>query len=139
MVKLTNILQEILTEIGDSQPYSWNYDFVDDDGNFFYSFNTPNNKYSVGVTPQEGGEIYELLFHTEGEMGADTNEHVALRVLATVFDIAKKFVAEQQPEQLIVRPTEEKRERIYGVYALKNLPPGYKSVKFDNTYRWIKK
>ena len=92
MIKLSTILQELLTEVGEIRnPFTWKYDFIDDDGNYFYSFSTPENKYSVGIT-YNGGNGYELLFNTEEEMGKDTNENVALRVLSTVFEIALDFI-----------------------------------------------
>ena len=127
-----------LNEVGQIEsPYPWKYNFTDDDGNIFYSFETPQNKYSVGVT-ENGGGSYEMLFNTEEEMGKDTQEGVALKVLSTVFDIADKFVKEYQPEDFIMRPTEEKRARIYKIYAQKNLPQGYKLISMGDTHHWIK-
>lgn len=129
---------ENLNEVGKVQnPYPWQYNFADDDGNLFYSFETPQNKYSVGIT-DNGGNSYEMLFNTEGEMGYDTGEGVALRVLSTVFDIADDFIKKYQPDDFIVRPTEQKRARIYKVYAKKNLPSGYKLVSMGDTLHWIK-
>lgn len=139
MTKLSTILQEVLTEVGEIQnPYKWKYDFVDDDGNYFYSFRTPENKYSVGIT-DNGNNSYEILFNTEGEMGYDTGEGVALRVLSTVLNIALDFVKKHQPDDLVLRPTEEKRARIYRVYAEKNTPPGYKLIPTGGgTNHWVK-
>ena len=131
-------LSSQLNEVGEVQnPYPWKYNFTDDDGNIFYSFETPQNKYSVGVT-DNGDNSYEMLFNTEGEMGYDTGEGVALKVLSTVFDIANDFVKEYQPDDFIIRPTEEKRARIYKAYAQKNLPIGYKLVSMGDTHHWIK-
>ncbi len=139
MIKLTNILQEVLTEVGEIQnPYKWKYDFVDDDGNYFYSFRTPENKYTVGIT-WNGNNTYELLFNTVEEMGRDTQENVALRVLSTVFEIGLDFVKKHQPDDFIARPTEQKRARVYKTYMEKNLPDGYKLVTMADTYHWIKK
>ena len=127
-----------LNEVGEVQnPYPWKYNFIDDDGNIFYSFETPQNKYSVGVT-DNGDNSYEMLFNTEGEMGYDTGEGVALKVLSTVFDIANDFVKEHQPDDFIIRPTEGKRARIYKIYAQKNLPSGYKLMSIGDTHHWIK-
>ena len=127
-----------LNEVGEVQnPYPWKYNFADDDGNIFYSFETPQNKYSVGIT-DNGDNSYEMLFNTEGEMGYDTGEGVALKVLSTVFDIANAFVKKYEPDDFIIRPTEEKRARIYKAYAQKNLPSGYKLVSMGDTHHWIK-
>jgi hypothetical protein len=134
VIKLVNILREV----GEVQnPYPWKYNFIDDDGNIFYSFETPQNKYSVGIT-DNGDNSYEMLFNTEGEMGYNTGEGVALRVLSTVFDIANDFVKEHQPDDFIIRPTEGKRARIYKIYAQKNLPSGYKLMSIGDTHHWIK-
>lgn len=139
MTKLTNILQEILNEVGEIQnPYPWKFDFVDDDGNYFYSFKTPENDYTIGIT-WNGDDSYEMLFNTVEEMGKDTQEHVALRVLSTVFQIGLDFVDKHQPEDFIARPTEQKRARVYKAYMEKNLPSGYKLIDMGSTYHWIKK
>ena len=138
MIKLSTILQELLTEVGEIRnPFTWKYDFIDDDGNYFYSFSTPENKYSVGIT-YNGGNGYELLFNTEEEMGKDTNENVALRVLSTVFEIALDFIKREDPDDLVVRPTEQKRARVYKSYMEKNIPSSYKLITMADTYHWVK-
>ena len=125
-------------------PFDWQYDFLDDDGNFFYSFETPKHKYSVGITPN-GDDSYELLFNTEGDMGQDTGENVARRVLSTIVLIANEFVTQNQPEELILRPIKTKgsedrrRFTVYGAYLKKNVPEGYALHTVGDTYRLIKK
>jgi len=124
-------------------PFPWQYDFIDEDGNFFYSFNTPQHKYSVGIS-WNGDDSYELLFNTDGDMGQDTGENVARQVLSTVAAIANDFVAKEQPEELILRPiktkgTEDKRRFVvYGAYLKKNTPKGYTLHTMGDTYRLIK-
>lgn len=133
-----------LSEVGEAtNPFSWQYDFTDDDGNVFYSFNTPQHKYSVGIS-WNGANSYELLFNTEGDMGQDTGENVAMRVLSTVVAITNDFVAKEQPEELILRPiktkgSEDKRRFVvYGAYLKKNTPKGYTLHILGDTYRLIK-
>ena len=146
--KNTDIYEAIkLNEVGEiSNPFDWTYDFVDDDGNYFYSFNSPQNKYSVGIT-YNGDDSYEVLFNTEGEMGQDTGEGVAMRVLSTVTAITLDFIDRIDPEEVILRPIQTKkagdkvdtrRFNVYGAYLRKNLPSGYKLLTLGDTYRMIK-
>lgn len=129
----------MLNEVGQIEnPFKWKFDFVDDDGNYFYSFHTPQNEYSVGIT-WNGNNSYEILFNTAEEMGKDTGEHVATRVLSTVFEIMLDFIKKESPDDLVIRPTEEKRGRIYRHYAEKNIPNGYKLVSIGDVQHWIKK
>jgi hypothetical protein len=139
------INMEMLNEAGNIEnPYQWKKDFIDDDGNVFYSFNTPQNTYSVGIA-YNGQNSYEAQFNTSEEMGLDTGEGVALRVLSTVAEIILDFIKEFEPDELIARPIktkgteDESRFRIYGVYLRKNLAPGYNLVTLGDTYRLIKK
>lgn len=142
---LENLQKTSLKEIGEIRnPYSWNYDFEDDDGNHFYSFNTPKHTYSVGFT-WEGEGYYELMFDTEGSAGQDTDEGVALRVLSTVGSIAADFIERTNPKEIIFRPIktkgskDERRFRVYGVYLNKNLPSNYKLLTLGDTYRIVEK
>ena len=136
---------EPLKEAGKIEnPFPWDFDFEDEDGNYFYSFKTPKHTYSVGFT-WNGDSSYELIFDTEGDMGQDTGEGAALRVLSTITDIAASFVKEVEPEELIFRPIktkgakDERRFRVYGVYLKKNLPSNYTLYTFGDTYRAVKK
>ena len=146
--KNTDIYEAIkLNEVGEiSNPFDWTYDFVDDDGNYFYSFSSPQNKYSVGIS-WSGDDSYEVLFNTEGEMGQDTGEGVAMRVLSTVTAITLDFIDRIDPEEVILRPIQTKkagdkvdtrRFNVYGAYLRKNLPSGYKLLTLGDTYRMIK-
>jgi hypothetical protein len=144
MIRLNRIVEEI-TEAGRIEnPYSWDYNFEDDDGNVFYSFDTPKHTYSVAFTPQ-GVDRYELFFNTEGDMGQDTEEGVALRVLSTVASITNSFIEEREPVEVIFRPiktkgTEDSRRfSVYGIYLEKNLPSDYTLLTLGDTYRLIKK
>jgi len=146
--KNTDIYEAIkLNEVGEiSNPFDWKYDFADDDGNYFYSFSSPQNKYSVGIS-WSGDDSYEVLFNTEGEMGQDTGEGVAMRVLSTVTAITLDFIDRIDPEEVILRPIQTKkvgdkvdtrRFNVYGAYLRKNLPSGYKLITLGDTYRMIK-
>ena len=142
---LPETMMEPLEEAGEIQnPFLWDFDFEDGDGNYFYSFKSPGHTYSVGFT-WNGGSSYELSFDTEGDEGQDTGEGVALRVLSTVVEIAADFVREVQPEELIFRPIktkgtkDERRFKVYGLYLKKNLPSNYKLLIFGDTYRILKK
>jgi len=146
--KNTDIYEAIkLNEVGEiSNPFNWKYDFADDDGNYFYSFSSPQNKYSVGIS-WSGDDSYEVLFNTEGEMGQDTGEGVAMRVLSTVTAITLDFIDRIDPEEVILRPIQTKkagdkvdtrRFNVYGAYLRKNLPSGYKLLTLGDTYRMIK-
>ena len=142
-----------LNEIGEgTKTYSWKFDSEDADGNYFYSFDTENSTYSVGVANLEDG-MYDLSFNTTSKDGdpdtsLDTNEGVPLRVLSTVVDIAKDFIQRTNPEMVIFRPIKTKevdkqddmrRYKVYGAYIRKNLPSEYKLIDFGETYRIVKK
>ena len=142
-----------LNEIGEgTKTYSWKFDSEDADGNYFYSFDTENSTYGVGVANLEDG-MYDLSFNTTSKDGdpdtsLDTNEGVPLRVLSTVVDIAKDFIQRTNPEMVIFRPIKTKevdkqddmrRYKVYGAYIKKNLPSEYKLIDFGETYRIVKK
>jgi hypothetical protein len=144
MIRLSHIIEQI-TELGDIfNPFSWDYDFEDDDGNIFYSFDTPKHTYSVAFTPH-GVDRYELFFNTEGDMGQDTEEGVAMRVLSTIVEITNSFIKKRNPLEIIFRPIKTKgtddnrRFKVYGVYLKKNLPSSYDLITVGDTYRWIQK
>jgi len=138
----------IIKEIGDiSNPFEWQYDFVDDDGNYFYSFNSPKNVYSVGIS-YNGDDSYEVSFNTKGEMGQDTDEGVATRILSTVTEITLDFINRIKPNEVIFRPIQTKnidnkidtrRFNVYGAYIRRNLPSDYTLLILGITYRIIKK
>jgi hypothetical protein len=140
--------QLMIKEIGDiSNPFEWQYDFVDDEGNHFYSFNSLQNKYSVGIA-YDSDDSYEVLFNTEEEMGQDTGEGVATRVLSTVTQITIDFINKVKPKEVIFRPIQTKstddkidtrRFNVYGAYIRRNLPSDYGLLILGDSYRIIKK
>ena len=149
MIKLVDILKEI----GEgTKTYSWKLDDEDADGNYFYSFDTDNSTYSVGIANLEEG-MYDLSFNTTSKDGdpdtsLDTNEGVPLRVLSTVVDIAKDFIQKVEPQIVIFRPIQTKRTdakedprrfKVYGAYLKKNLPSNYNLMTFGDTYRIVRK
>lgn len=140
-----HLTKEAVGEI--SNPFVWKYDFIDDDGNYFYSFKSPKNTYSVGIT-LNNDDSYELLFNTEGEMGQDTGEGVATRVLSTVTEIALDFIEKAEPQKLILRPIQTKqigdkvdnrRFNVYGQYLKNNIPSDYQLRVINNNYILTKK
>ena len=149
MIKLVDILKEI----GEgTRTYSWKFNDEDADGNCFYSFDTENSTYSVGVANLEDG-MYDLSFNTTSKDGdpdisLDTNEGVPLRVLSTVVEIAKDFIKRKDPEIVIFRPIktkesnkggDQRRFNLYGAYLRKNLPSNYRLMTVGDSYRIVKK
>lgn len=143
----------MLNEIGEgTKTYSWRFDDEDGDGNQFYSFDTENSSYGVGIANLDDG-MYDLSFNTTSKDGdpdvnLDTNEGVPLRVLSTVVDIAKHFIQKVNPETVIFRPIKTKeankqddmrRYKLYGAYIRKNIPSDYRLIDFGETYRIVKK
>jgi hypothetical protein len=140
-----NLFEHLINEIGEIRnSFDWGFRDVDDDGNYFYRFDSPQNEYSVGIT-YNGDDSYELSFTTVGEMGQDTGEGVAIRVLSTVMEVALDFIDRADPQEIIFRPIKTKGEEdkrrfnVYGVYLRKNLPSNYNMITLGDTYRWIKK
>ena len=142
-----------LNEIGEgTKTYAWKFNDEDADGNYFYSFDTDNSTYSVGVANLEDG-MYDLSFNTTSKEGdpdtsLDTNEGVPLRVLSTVVEIAKDFIQKADPNIVIFRPIktkeankedDQRRFKVYGAYLKKNLPSNYNLMTFGDTYRIVKK
>ena len=142
-----------LKEIGEgTKTYSWRFDDEDADGNCFYSFDTENSTYSVGVANLEDG-MYDLSFNTtskdgDPDTGLDTNEGVPLRVLSTVVEIAKDFLKRKDPKIVIFRPIktkeankggDQRRFNLYGAYLRKNLPSNYNLMTVGDSYRILKK
>lgn len=136
---------ESLNEIGEgTQTFPWQFKDIDEDGNYFYSFKTPKNDYSVGIADLEDG-MYELSFNTVENASLDTNEGVMLRVMSTVVEITKDFINKAKPEAIYFRPIktggpdDSRRGRIYAAYIKKNLPSEYGLMTTGDTFRVIKK
>jgi hypothetical protein len=136
---------EPLREIGEgTQPFPWHFNDTDEDGNYFYSFKTPKNDYSVGIADLEDG-MYELSFNTVENASLDTNEGVMLKVLSTVVEITKDFIQKAKPDIMYFRPIktggpeDSRRGRIYAAYLKKNLPSDYNLMTTGDTFRVIKK
>jgi hypothetical protein len=142
-----------LNEIGEgTKTYAWRFDDEDADGNYFYSFDTENSTYSVGVANLEDG-MYDLSFNTTSKEGdpdtsLDTNEGVPLRILSTVVEIAKDFLSRVDPKIVIFRPIktkeankggDQRRFNLYGAYLRKNLPSNYNLMTVGDSYRILKK
>lgn len=142
----------MLNEIGEgTKPYHWEFVDEDEDGNYFYSFQTEKNYYDVGIANLEDG-MYDLSFNAmsgDWDNDLDTNEGVPLKVLSTVVEIAKDFIAKVQPEIVIFRPIktkkgdekekDQRRSKLYGAYLKKHLPSGYNLMTLGDSYRIVKK
>lgn len=144
-------IKSSINEVGEGVgPYKWSYDFVDDDGNYHYSFKTPQNDYSVGVS-YEGDDAYAINFWAGSEFGLDTNENVAYKVMSTVVDIMHDFINKNDPSELMISPIQTKgttpeerskdqrRSKFYGAILRKNLPHGYGLMSVGDGYRLIKR
>lgn len=136
---------ESLNEIGEgTKAFPWQFTDMDDDGNYFYSFETGKHKYGVGIANLEDG-MYELSFNTTEHSSLDTNEGVMLKVMSTVVEVAKDFVNRAKPEAVYFRPIKTggpedgRRGRIYAAYLNKNLPSDYKVIPGGDTLRIVKK
>lgn len=143
--ELQNLKKDSLKEVGRIEnPYPSKYAFADDDGNVFYSFDTPEHTYSVAFTLHDE-DRYELFFNTAGDMGQDTGENVAMRVLSTVGHITNEFIEKYKPEEVVFRPIktkgegDERRFRVYKIYLEKNIPSDYKLFTVGNTFHLMKK
>ena len=135
----------MLNEIGEgTKSFPWQFTDMDDDGNYFYSFETDKHKYGVGIANLEDG-MYELSFNTTEHSSLDTNEGVMLKVMSTVVEVAKDFVSRAKPEAVYFRPIktggpeDSRRGRIYAAYLNKNLPSDYKVIPGGDTLRIVKK
>lgn len=135
----------MLNEIGEgTKTFQWQFDDMDGDGNYFYSFKTPKNDYGVGVADLEDG-MYELSFNTIENASLDTNEGVMLRVMSTVVEITKDFINRANPDAIYFRPIKTggpedgRRGRIYAAYIKKNLPSDYTLMTTGDTFRVLKK
>lgn len=149
---LEPLSKEALNEIGEgTKPYHWEFVDEDEDGNRFYSFQTEKNYYDVGIANLEDG-MYDLSFNAmsgDWDSDLDTNEGVPLRVLSTVVEIAKDFIAKVQPEIVIFRPIktkkgdekekDQRRSKLYGAYLKKHLPSDYNLMTLGDSYRIVKK
>ena len=136
---------KVLNEIGEgTKAFPWSFDDTDGDGNYFYSFKTPKNDYSVGIADLEDG-MYELSFNTVENASLDTNEGVMLKVMSTVVEITKDFISRTKPEAIYFRPIktggpeDSRRGRIYTAYIKKNLPSDYSLMTTGDTFRVIRK
>ena len=136
---------ESINEIGEgTKAFPWQFTDMDDDGNYFYSFETDKHKYGVGIANLEDG-MYELSFNTTEHSSLDTNEGVMLKVMSTVVEIARDFINRAKPDAVYFRPIktggpeDSRRGRIYAAYLDKNLPSDYRAIPGGDTLRIVKK
>ena len=149
MYKLTTILKEI----GEgTKGYPWTLEDEDEDGNYWYGFETDEYYYQVGIANLDDG-MFDLSFNVVTKDGTfdtplDTNEGATLRVMSTVVEIAKDFIQREDPEIVIFRPIKTKeadkdndmrRSKLYGAYLRKHVPSNYKLMSLGDSYRIVKK
>lgn len=142
MIRLNQILEQ-LNEIGD-KPYPWEYQYEDNEGNILYKFSSPKYDYSVAFNLRDEG-YYEVFFNPIEGSVKDTDEGVALKIMATVFNIMASFVNKYQPEEIKVTPIQTKgpddnrRYTVYKGYMERIKPKDYKSLDLGGALYWIKK
>lgn len=150
MYKLINILKEI----GEgTKAYPWTLEDTDEDGNYWYGFETEQFHYQVGIANLDDG-MYDLSFNVVSKDGTfdtplDTNEGATLKVMSTIVEITKDFIAKADPETMIFRPIKTKegedkekdlrRSKLYGAYLKKHLPSNYNLMSSGESFRIIKK
>jgi hypothetical protein len=137
-----NLFEHLINEIGEiTNPYKWYLDYIDDEGNYYFKFSTPQNEYSV-VATQEPSEydVYNLTFSVGGSFTVETNEGVVLRVLSTIADIALDVLKKTEASKILIYPTKDENEKssrrfnVYKPFIMKNIPYPYELEISDGTY-----
>jgi len=132
-----NLINEILAENLESYPFlEDDITFDEEDGgllNVEYSFNTPENQYRVNFYSGEynpSDKTFEVSFGinrgptNQPDMNKMTGENNTRSILKTISEIIIEFMEdfEEDVKRLIVKPTSEKRGRIYKTLLPKYLP-----------------
>jgi hypothetical protein len=151
-MKLTKILKEVMSEIGDTsniETYNTSletkyHDY--DEQQFVVRFTTENDtKYAVYIFKQtlDEGETWSMLieFGVEGEnnsydYSAVTNKGEMYKVMATIVKIAKEMIAKSKKEgqyirEIVIEPSKNfeddtRRTNLYRAFIEKNMPQGSK-------------
>jgi hypothetical protein len=149
-MKLTKILKEVMSEIGDTsniETYNTSletkyHDY--DEQQFVVRFTTENDtKYAVYIFKQtlDEGETWSMLieFGVEGEnnsynYSAVTNKGEMYKVMATIVKIAKEMIAKSKKEgqyirEIVIEPSKNfeddtRRTNLYRAFIEKNMPQG---------------
>jgi hypothetical protein len=162
-MKLTKILKEVMSEIGDTsniETYNTSletkyHDY--DEQQFVVRFTTENDtKYAVYIFKQtlDEGETWSMLieFGVEGEnssydYSAVTNKGEMYKVMATIVKIAKEMIAKSKKEgqyirEIVIEPSKNfeddtRRTNLYRAFIEKNMPQGSK-IQVQNDLSNIK-
>ena len=142
---IMGITKIFLQEIGESG-FSYNFrklNEMEDEDSFIieYEFDTPENKYTVYFEKYSDESLIEVGFNSKRgakKIVKPTDEHVTLKVMGTVMNIAKKFRREysQYKTFRIKFPwfdklNSAKRERVYRLFIKKYFP----EVKIKKVFR----
>ena len=151
MIKLIDILKEVLVEIGEgtAKPFPWKYrKDLDDMGGFKYRFKTDDGiRYDVDITFDDNNQ-WEVGFSARMSKSSNNSYTVltgvgALRVMATVTQIIKDFLTntytkhiedkdlygDTYPKEILFSAKKEeessddgKRANLYKIFIQKQLP-----------------
>jgi hypothetical protein len=126
-------------EIYDFSEVDTGYD--EDDNSLLYSdytFKTPKNKYKVSFysgeySPED--KTFEVSFGIDKETISqlDTHEYTGegdvYNIIQTICKIMEDFLYQydDDAEKLVIKPTDEKRRKVYKVLIPKYLDPSYRS------------
>jgi len=158
MIKLTNILKEIINEIGDggSKPYKYTLtrEDVDEDFGFYfrlYEFVTDlGTHYEVmfeieeDFSKDEPWEFMNIEFGVNEKDGkgvsykVETNKGEVFRVMATIVDITKNVLKERRRIKTLTFSSSKKdeddqrRNNLYMAYIRKHVP-NVKNIEIDGS------
>ena len=142
MIKLTNILKEIINEIGDggSKPYNYRLTRKDDDF-MLYEFETDlGTHYEVtfeieeDFSKDEEWETMNIEFGVDEKDGGGvsykvkTNKGEVFRVMATIVDITKSILKERKNIKTLTftgskdDDDDNRRNNLYMAYIRKHIP-----------------
>ena len=152
MIKLTNILKEIINEIGDggSKPYNYKLTRKDDDY-MLYEFVTDLGTYyevsfeiDEDFSKDEEWETMNIEFGVDEKDGegvdynVETNKGELFRVMATIVDITKKILKERKNIKTLTftgskeDDDDNRRNNLYMAYIRKHVP-NIKNIEIDGS------
>jgi hypothetical protein len=125
VIKLTNILQEVLTEVGEDLSSAYPFKFV---GGFnpTYTFTTGQTPYKV-IFRNEGGGTYERIYtpvkKQDFKANVTTDEGKAIPVNATVMATTLDFLDNNTDWHTVtIHPIDPRRYRLVTNFIYKNIP-----------------
>lgn len=133
--------KEFLTELFDN-PFDWRWTKNGDDTMYEAYFNSNENEFRVQITSvkQNGILIWDIGYEAKNEKGQwspflEVKENVANKILATIIEITKEFIAEQNPEKVIFTGDKNEigRAEIYTKLLDRELPNYYDVEQKENS------